>query len=45
MNINIGPEYIPLIMERFDLSEVPKIHCDGSEHYKCYLDKEFGRYG
>ena len=40
MNINIGPEYIPLIMERFDLPEVPKIHYDGSEHYKCHFDED-----
>ncbi len=40
MNRNIGEEYIPLIMERFGLSETPKIHYDGSDHYKSYIDRE-----
>lgn len=38
MNVNIGHEYILVIMEKFNLSEMPKIHYDGSEHYKSYLD-------
>ena len=40
MNRNIGEEYIPMIMDRFGLSETPKIHYDGSEHYLCHLDCE-----
>lgn len=40
MNRNIGEEYIPLIMDRFGLSERPRIHYDGSEHYKCHLDRD-----
>ena len=39
MNRNIGEEYVPLIMERFGLSEVSKIHYDGSEHYKSHFDR------
>ena len=39
MNPHIGEEYIPRIMEAFSLQEVPRIHYDGSEHYKCYLDR------
>lgn len=39
MNSNIGEEYVTKIMECFGLTEFPIIHYDGSEHYKCYLDK------
>ncbi len=39
MNCNIGEEYIPKIMECFALKENPKVHYDGSEHYKCYMDR------
>ena len=39
MNVNIGEEYIPVIMEQFGIVEEPKIHYDGSEHYKCHLDR------
>lgn len=38
MNINIGEEFIPIIMEQFGLKDKPIIHYDGSKHYKCYLD-------
>ncbi len=40
MSCHIGAEYIPDIMKSFGLSEEPRIHYDGSEHYKCYLDRE-----
>ncbi len=40
MNRNIGEEYIPEIMEKFGLSEQPRIHYEGSEHYQCHLDRE-----
>lgn len=38
MNPSIGKEYIPKIMECFDLEEEPRIHYDGSNHYKSQLD-------
>ena len=38
MNINIGEEFIPIIMAQFGLNDKPIIHYDGSKHYKCYLD-------
>ncbi len=40
MNHNIGGNAIELIMAAFELQEAPIIHYDGSEHYKCYLDRE-----
>lgn len=39
MNINIGEEHIPRIMECFGLTERPIIHYDGSDHYKSYIDR------
>lgn len=39
MNRNIGMDSIEMIMEAFDLQENPKVHYDGSEHYKCHLDR------
>ena len=39
MNYNIGEDAIKRIMLAFNLEEIPKIHYDGSEHYKCYLDR------
>ena len=39
MNRNIGEDAIELIMKAFNLSDTPQIHYDGSEHYKCYLDR------
>ena len=39
MNPNIGEEVVPQIMEIFGLRQIPKIHYDGSEHYKCHLDR------
>ena len=38
MNRNIDESYIPVIMERFGLTGTPKVHYDGSEHYRSYLD-------
>ncbi len=40
MNRNIGEETLELIMKAFELNGVPKVHYDGSEHYKCHLDRE-----
>ena len=40
MNRNIGEDAIEQIMQAFDLQERPVIHYDGSEHYKCYLDRQ-----
>jgi hypothetical protein len=31
---------IELIMAAFELQEAPLIHYDGSEHYKCYWDRQ-----
>lgn len=39
MNPNIGEEYVLEIMNCFGISETPKVHYDGSEHYKCFLDR------
>lgn len=39
MNPNIGEEYIAEIKIAFGLTDDPVIHYDGSEHYKCYLDR------
>ena len=39
MNPNIGEEYIAEIKIVFVLTDDPVIHYDGSEHYKCYLDR------
>ena len=39
MNYHIGEDAIESIMLAFNLKEIPKIHYDGSEHYKCYLDR------
>ena len=38
MSPHIGKEYIPIIMERFGITEVPKVHYDGSRHYRCHMD-------
>ena len=40
MNHNIDGNAIELIKAAFELREAPIIHYDGSEHYKCYLDRE-----
>ena len=40
MNPNIDESYLPEIMEAFELDEAPRIHYDGSDHYKCYIDRE-----
>lgn len=39
MNPNIGEEYIEQIKKAFDLTEDPVIKYDGSDHYRCYLDR------
>ena len=38
MNKNIGEDALEQIMEAFEIHDVPRIHYDGSNHYKCYLD-------
>ena len=40
MNKNIGEDAVERILKIFDISEHPKIHYDGSEHYKCHLDRD-----
>ena len=40
MNPQIGEEYIRQIIECFGLMETPRIHYDGSEHYKSHLDRD-----
>jgi len=39
MSPHIDETYIAQIMEAFGLSEEPVIKYDGSDHYKCYLDR------
>ena len=39
MNPNIEERYIPQIRKAFDLKEDLIIRYDGSDHYKCYLDR------
>lgn len=38
MNPNVDESLIPEIMIQFGLSECPRVICDNSNHYKCYLD-------
>ena len=38
MNPNINPKYITDIIEKFQLSEQPRVIYDHSRHYKCHLD-------
>ena len=40
LNSNIGEEYIAEIMEKFGITEEPKVHYDGSDHYKSHLDRD-----
>ena len=40
MSPHIGAEHLPKIMEAFGLSTPPRIHYDGSRHYRCHLDHE-----
>ena len=40
LNSNIGESYITDIMEKFGITETPKIHYDGSNHYKSHFDRE-----
>ena len=39
MNPNISDEYVEQITKAFELKEDPIVKYDGSEHYKCYLDR------
>lgn len=43
MNANIDVRYVPQIMNEFGLEECPIIRIDGSDHYKCYLDRISGQ--
>ncbi len=38
MNRNIDTKYIPKIMDCFGITKEPKIHIDGSNHYKSHFD-------
>lgn len=38
MSKYIDGMYIPKIMEKFGLTDVPIIHIDGSTHYRCHYD-------
>lgn len=40
MNQNIDDSFIPAIKRRFGIEEDPRIHYDGSMHYKCSLDRK-----
>ncbi|WP_155831557.1 hypothetical protein [Butyrivibrio sp. LC3010] len=40
MSPHIDEKHLPEIMEKFGITETPRIHYDGSEHYKCYLDQD-----
>ena len=39
MNPHIDLKFVEQIVRAFDLSEEPIVHYDGSDHYKCYLDR------
>ena len=39
MNPHVGQEYVAQIVKAFGLTEEPVVKYDGSEHYKCYLDR------
>ena len=41
VNCNIDNDIIEQIIELFGLSITPKIHYDGSNHYKCHLDSGY----
>ena len=39
MSSHIGEEFLKVIMDAFHISGTVKIHYDGSNHYKCHLDR------
>lgn len=39
MSPHVDMKFMPEIEKAFRLTETPLIHYDGSEHYKCYLDR------
>ena len=39
MNKHVNEKFIKEIMAAFELDEEPLIDIDGSDHYKCYLDR------
>ena len=46
LNPNIDERSIHTIIEAFAIKdEIPRIHYDGSEHYKCYLDSQYLKRG
>ncbi len=38
LNRNIDDRYIPVIKEKFGIEVTPRVHYDGSEHYKSSMD-------
>ena len=40
MNPHIGMDHIPEIRRQFGIDTEPKIHYDGSRHYRCNMDIE-----
>ena len=39
MSPHVDEKFVEKIEEAFRLTEKPLIRYDGSEHYKCYLDR------
>ena len=39
LNRNIDESHIQEIVERFGITETPRIHYDGSDHYKSHFDR------
>ncbi len=40
MNKNIDDRFLDEIIKAFCIADTPKVHYDGSEHYKCFWDRE-----
>ena len=40
MSPHVDEKFVEEIEEAFQLTEKPLIRYDGSEHYKCYLDRK-----
>lgn len=40
MNKNIDGDVVERVLKIFHITEYPRIHYDGSEHYKCHLDRD-----
>ena len=41
INPNVDESFVPEIINKFSLTDKPKIKHDYSEHYKCYLDEDW----